>query len=97
MDGKVRLSPNWFLERIMLLKVALIGRSSHWRMYLDTRLSRFIMIIIKIIIKWGGGGCAEIRSLLTDFTLRTELLKQNIKSTFITASPPHDAIRSEPS
>ena len=41
MDGKVRLSPNWFLERIMLLKVALIGRSSHWRMYLDTRLSRF--------------------------------------------------------
>ena len=41
MDGKVRLSPNWFLERIMLLKVALIGRSRHWRMYLDTRLSRF--------------------------------------------------------
>ena len=41
MDGKVRLSPNWFLERIMLLEVALIGRSSHWRMYLDTRLSRF--------------------------------------------------------
>ena len=40
-DGKVRLSPNCFLERIMLLKVALIGRSSHWRMYLDTRLSTF--------------------------------------------------------
>ena len=39
--GKVRLSPNWFLERIMLLKVAVIGRSSHWRRYLDTRLSRF--------------------------------------------------------
>ena len=31
----------WFLERKMPLKVVLIGRSSHWRMYLDTRLSRF--------------------------------------------------------
>ena len=40
-EGCRMLKPNFALEGEMLLRVALIGGSSHWRIYPDTMLSRF--------------------------------------------------------
>ena len=40
-DGKIRLIPYFDFDKAREIRVALIGNSSHWRIYLDVRLSMF--------------------------------------------------------
>ena len=83
-DGRIRLIPYFDLLIIRLLKVALMGSSSHCLIYFETMLSRLsiiqvlliIIIIIKIIIIINENGKKKIgqmeRKALEGHTVQTK-------------------------